>query len=249
MTIQDSARNIPWWKQTFLAMTFDDWIKLWEMKLPARVRSLLLQEIEGAWSVRPDDDILKKIRILIDIIEDTQIRHQESHMLRKELAKEAAAQLVNIALDDNGTLLATFAKEPMLFTSLLKVLTTRKYYFNDEKKQLHRQIKERLIYLYKDVQKEQNGRVPHLKNGASRDVVKANLPLLVECLCSYDLFDVIEDTADTTLALLEKIGAGQAPRISVEYFAFQEYESREHKAARQLIYLCAKREHLKTQKA
>jgi len=241
MTAQDGAPT-PWWQRTSSSLTFDEFLCLWNTTLPQKLRVVLLQEIAYAWTGSIDN--APRIRFLIGLFGDIQIDDgrgsKEYHVLTREIAGHAAEQLVATAL--NGSYAgSSYARDPQLFPDVLRVLLKHGSFFDDKKKQLLHKLKDGLRWLYGPAREPWHG-VYLQETEDAKSVINTNLPLLIECLCIYDLFDVIEDATDSTLALLERIALQHGG--SIESVAYGKREGRNREAACRFLYLRAKRAHL-----
>lgn len=241
---KEQAVQVPWWKLTSHCFTFDEWLRLWKTDLPLRLRLALLEEMHHAIA---GDDRVPQIRFLVDLFGDIQYMNGPNSQFSSftfDVARKAAELLVKLALGEVQTGYS-FAKEPQLFPDVLGVLKEHGHFFDNKEKQLHHKIKEGLKRLYNSAHKP-HGEVLFQETEDSKRVINANLPLLIECLCAYDLFDIIEDARDSTLKLLEQVVDKYNSRLmTVERMAYKDENDRGREAARQLLYLRAKRAYLK----
>lgn len=191
MTTEEGKRT--WWSESCLLMTWEEWLRVWQMPLSYELRVTLL---DGINEVRAsDEDHVLQIRFLVDILKASKeaAGYKEGNLQRQahNVLVHAAGSLLGCAFSSPSL----YAADERLLEELLTVLVANKEFFEDRQKRRLHVVQDKLKWLVR-AYRQPSGKdaLPQVEEG--KKVILKYRYLLTKCLHKYGLQHLIEDTSE-----------------------------------------------------
>jgi hypothetical protein len=211
------------------------------MDLTEALRLSLMERLRYA-HIEGDDGV-RRLQFILSMLRDVPLPKEngeiESSDKRVARIVGARAALVLIEILFENRILPYDVAVTELLPDILRFIKDHPFLFDNEELKLRRKMRDGLRWFYEALRKERGSTA---SAAACRKIFEEHGSLFIECLCAFDLFDLIEEVDPVTLQILERIALEAGP-YTVEMVAYEGEDGRSRMAAKQLLYLRGKLAH------